>query len=83
LVETACVDAGLAEVVLVEVVNEEGTKLDEDDDGLEEDDVLTDALTALHFPKAALQPAPQYMLVLPHHPYSLQQLPNDPEHVNP
>lgn len=37
-VETACVDDGIAEVVLVEVVNEEGAKLDEDDAGLEEDD---------------------------------------------
>lgn len=52
-------DDGLAEVVLVEVVNEEGTKLDEDDAGLEEDNVSTDALTALQFPKAALQPASQ------------------------
>ena len=43
----------------MEVVNEEGAKLDGDDDGLEEDDGWTDVLTALQLPKAALQPASQ------------------------
>ena len=57
--ETPCVEDGTAEVVLVEVVNEEGAKLDGDDDGLEEDDGWTDVLTALQLPKAALQPASQ------------------------
>jgi hypothetical protein len=46
-------------VVLVEVVNEEGAKLNEDDGGLEEDDGWTDTLASLQFPKAALQPASQ------------------------
>ena len=46
-------------MVLVEVVKEEGAKLDESDAGLEEDDGWTDTLTALQFPKAALQPASQ------------------------
>lgn len=52
LVETIPVGDGLAEVVLVEVMNEEA-ELDEAEDG------WTDALTALQFPKAALQPASQ------------------------
>ena len=59
MVETTCVDDGLADVVLVEVVKEEGAKLDESDAGLEKDDGWTDTLTALQFPKAALQPASQ------------------------
>jgi hypothetical protein len=77
-VETTSVGDGPVEVLLVEVMNEEGAELDGVEGG------WTVALTALQVPKAALQPASQKMLVLPHHPYSLQQLPNvDPEHVKP
>lgn len=58
-VETTCVDDGVAELVLVEVVNEEGAKVDEDEAVLEEDDVWAGGLLILHSPKAALQPASQ------------------------
>ena len=78
LVDITLVGDGTGLVVLVEVMNEEGLKLNEVDVGLE------DELALLQLPKASLQPASQYIPVLPHHPYSLQQLPNaDPEHVNP
>lgn len=53
-----CVEDGIAEVVLVEVMNE-GAELDADDARVEEDDGWTDALTALQSPKAALQLASQ------------------------
>jgi hypothetical protein len=37
-----------------------------------------------HVPKAELQDAPQWSVVLPHHPYWLQQFPKvDPEQVKP
>jgi len=36
------------------------------------------------FPKAALQPVPQWAVDVPHHPYALQQLPNEePTQVKP
>lgn len=77
--ETTPVGVGTAEV-LVEVTNEDGAELD---DTLIEDGWMG-VLVEPQIPKAALQPASQWRLVLPHHPYSLQQLPKpDPTQVNP
>jgi hypothetical protein len=42
------------------------------------------ALPPPHVPKAALQPVPQWPVVLPHHPYAEQQLPKvELAHVKP
>lgn len=51
--------AGAAEEVLVKVVNEEGTTIDEVGSAIVVDDGCAELLPPLHVPKAESQPASQ------------------------